>query len=216
MSKRRTSGRRQWDEETTPAFTPVLWVAVYWLINKAYTHHTKVTLSLFLPPPLLVIVYFIWHRAGKCEVKSPVRARVHVQMRRRVTVRMIQSAIPSCEDSLRKHTRHAGDVVILRLIVCVSDVSNHRQTCGAFSPSLRHSLSPSLPPIAQIVPAVLLLPRFPPLRPVYAQEVRLESTSRIATTALTQSIRAEREISAAPPRAVIERRAFKATNLRGR
>lgn len=82
MSKRRTSGRRQWDEETTPAFTPVLWVAVYWLINKAYTHHTKVTLSLFLPPPLLVIAYFIWHRAGKCEVKSPVRARVHVQMRR--------------------------------------------------------------------------------------------------------------------------------------
>lgn len=82
MSKRRTSGRRQWDEETTPAFTPVLWVAVYWLINKAYTHHTKVTLSLFLPPPLLVIAYFIWHRAGKCEVKSPVRARVYVQMRR--------------------------------------------------------------------------------------------------------------------------------------
>lgn len=65
-------------------------------------------------------------------MKSAVRVRA--QTRRRVTVRMIQSAIPSCEDSLRKHTRHAEDVVILRLIVCVSDVSNHRQTCGAFRP----------------------------------------------------------------------------------
>lgn len=95
---------------------------------------------------------------------------------------------------------------------CLQSPSN----MWSFSPSLRHSPSPSLPPIAQIVPAVLLLPCFPPPSLFYAQEVLLESTSRMATTALTQSIRAEREISPAPPKAVIERHTFNAANLRGR
>ena len=56
-------------------------------------------------------------------------------------VRMIQSAISLCEDSLHKHTRHAEDVVILRLIVCVSDVSNHHGTRGGFTLPLSLSFS---------------------------------------------------------------------------
>lgn len=49
-------------------------------------------------------------------------------------MRLIQSAILSREESLRKHTHHAEDVVICRLIVCVSGVSNHHQTRGGFRP----------------------------------------------------------------------------------
>lgn len=86
-----------------------------------------------LPPPL-VIAHFMRHGAGKCEVKSLCeRMCVWMCCVRVRGVRMIQSAISLCEDSLHKHTRHAEDVVILRLIVCVSDVSNHHQTRGGFT-----------------------------------------------------------------------------------
>ncbi|KAM3609437.1 uncharacterized protein V6R79_014799 [Siganus canaliculatus] len=66
---------------------------------------------------------------------------------------MIQSAISLCEDSLHKHTRHAEDVVIHRLIVCVSDVSNHHQTRGRFHPPTVTLLLRLSPPIVQIVPS---------------------------------------------------------------
>lgn len=77
-------------------------------------------------------------------------------------VRMIQSAISLCEDSLHKHTRHAEDVVILRLIVCVSDVSNHHQTRGGFALPLSLSFS-AFSSDCTNCPIVLLLlqPRIP-------------------------------------------------------
>lgn len=79
-----------------------------------------------------------------------VSLRAHVQ-----GMRMIQSAISLCEDSLRKHTRHAEDVVILCLIVCVSDGSNHHQTRGGFTLPL--SLSSVSASDCTNCPIVLLL-----------------------------------------------------------
>lgn len=69
--------------------------------------------------------------------------RVRVELRRRVTVRMIQSASVPSEDGRR--TRHAEDLVVLRFIVCVTDVSSQRQTRGASRPpSIRPSVRSSL------------------------------------------------------------------------
>lgn len=97
--------------------------------------------------PPLAVTHFTWHQSGKCEVKS-LCACMWLQMCLCMSlyvhvwgVRMIQSAISLCEDSLHKHTRHAEDVVILRLIVCVSDVSNHHQTRGGFTLPLSLSFS---------------------------------------------------------------------------
>lgn len=72
-------------------------------------------------------------------------------------VRMIQSAISLCEDSLHKHTHHAEDVVILRLIVCVSDVSNRHQTRGGFTLPLSLSF-PVAASDCTNCPVLLLLP----------------------------------------------------------
>lgn len=115
-----------------PAFRSFLWVLVYWLTNKTCAHQTKWPFGSSSP---LVIAYFTWRRAGKCKVKYPVCvfrcvSALHVCV---WNVRIIQSAISLCEDSLHKHTRHAEDVVILRLIVCVSDVYNQHQTRGGFT-----------------------------------------------------------------------------------
>lgn len=60
--------------------------------------------------PPLAVTHFIWHQSGKCEVKS-LCACMWLQMCLCMSlyvhvwgVRMIQSAISLCEDSLHKHT----------------------------------------------------------------------------------------------------------------
>lgn len=112
------------------------------------TRHTppyKVTLCL-LPTSCTCILYMtlgwkMWSEISLCmlvclDVFVCVIVRIHVW-----DVKMIQSAIWLCEDSLHKHTRHAEDVVILRLIVCISDVSNHKQTRAGFTLPLSLSFS---------------------------------------------------------------------------
>lgn len=89
---------------------------------------------------------------------------------------MIQSAISLYEDSLHKHTRHAEDVVILRLIVCVSDVSNHHQTRGGFTLPLSPSFS-AFPSDCTNCPIVLLLLQSP-ISSASAQEVQLKGAHR--------------------------------------
>lgn len=127
----------------SPASISLFWVLVFWLTNKA---HYPLAKWPHVSSPHLAFSCFIWCRAGEMwsEISACARwfrcvctcGRAHVW-----GVSMIQSAISLCEDSFHKHTRHAEDVVILRLIVCVRDVSSHHQTRGGFTLPLSFSFS---------------------------------------------------------------------------
>lgn len=97
---------------------------------------------------------------------------------------MIQSAILLCEDGLHERARHAEDVVILRLVVCVSDVANHHQTRGVFILPLSLSFSVSSDDCTNC-PVVLLLLQSP--LSLSAQEMFTERDSQTAPHIYTLS-----------------------------